>query len=102
MSPLFVSAESRERDALGDPGRRKAYAKRLFSLAEQIEEFLQERTEDLNFGEYDDLREYETKLLAFGNLLSVSRASEFLEEELRIADDHFAYIRQRISKSTGC
>lgn len=97
MSPLFVTAESRERTAPGDPAANRELADRLFGLAGRVEGFLDDRTEDLSFEDYDALRETETKLLAFGNLLMASDTDALLRETIRTAADQLKNVRRRIS-----
>ena len=71
----------------------------LFCLARKIEDFLNDHTEELDIGQYDELRECETKLLAFGNLLSAFNRDAFLQDEIVQAADCLGYIRQRIGRA---
>lgn len=96
MSPLFVTAESRERSAPGDPVADRVMVDQLFGLAGQIEDFLDERTEELSFEDYDALRETETKLLAFGNLLMSSDTNALLREAIRSAANQLKHTRCRL------
>lgn len=69
----------------------------LFGLAKEIADFADEHSEDLNIEDYGALLEYETKLLAFGNLLCVSDQDAFLEEEIEEATDYLEATRQQIA-----
>lgn len=92
MSRLNGKAEGRERNA---PADRRA-AETALALAARIERLLESRYEDLNCGEYDDLREHATRLWAYGNLLSAPKASSFLGYEIGCAERFFSRIERRI------
>lgn len=68
---------------------------RLLEIATRIEASLDRHVEDLNFGEYDDLREYATTLLACYHLLTADDPDAFLESQLAEASSHHEYILQR-------
>ncbi|TWT86722.1 hypothetical protein Mal64_35510 [Pseudobythopirellula maris] len=96
MSPLFVTAESRERPAPGDPAANRVVADRLLRLAGRVEDFLDGATETLCFEEYDALRETETKLRAFANLLVTRDTDHFLRDELSVASEVLEHLRDRL------
>lgn len=95
MSPLFVTAESRERSALGDPIASRIVADRFLKLAERVGYFLDEATELLCFEQYDALRESEIRLLALAELLQHNDSQGFLETELAAASDRLQQLMQR-------
>jgi hypothetical protein len=76
-------------------------AAQLFALANEISRYADEHTEWLNFGEYADLCEYETKLLAFGNLYESSNPHSYLQGELEAASEHFNTVKERINAKRG-
>ena len=68
----------------------------LFTLSHKFSRFANDHSEWLNFGEYADLCELETKFLAFGNLLETSDPITFLHEEIASAKEHFEYLQKRV------
>jgi hypothetical protein len=68
----------------------------LAELASRIEATLDRYVERLNFGEYDDLRDYATRLFAYYHLLTAEDREAFLGRELEQAQNHHNYIVKRI------
>ncbi len=56
-------------------------------------------TEQIPFEDYNNILEYETKLNAFGNLLSVSDTMKFLQAEIEEAECYLADFRRRLGIS---
>ncbi len=78
------------------PGRLSPIGEKLFALAQQFEEFANEQTERLDFDDYANVSSWETKLLAFGNLIETADRETFLDEEISEAKDFLAWIRERV------
>ena len=68
----------------------------IFSLAKQYSRLCGDSTEHLSFEEYNNILEYEIKLNAFGNLLSVSDTTKFLQDEIDDADSYLDSLRQSL------
>lgn len=67
----------------------------LFGLAKEIADFADEETEHLSYEDHTALLEYETKLLAFGNVLGASNRKAFLQEEINEAMDCLEQLKKK-------
>ncbi len=72
-------------------------SRRLFELACRFESYADEHTETLTFEDYENLRYYEIKLLAYGNFQESRDPNLFLEDELNEAAKFLA----ELSRSSG-
>lgn len=74
----------------------------LFTLAQEFSHLMSdEQTETLSYEEYASLAEYETKLMAFGNLLSAINLEDFLAAEISDAKDYLRCSRLRLGTAAG-
>ena len=71
----------------------------LWTLAQELAEFADQQTEQLDFETYAAVSEYETKLLAYAELLSISDRAQYLLEELQSARQFLEETRSRLSDS---
>lgn len=65
-------------------------SRRLFELACHFESYADEHTETLTFEDYETLRDFEIKLLAYANLWESRDQDRFLDEELKEAEQYLA------------
>ena len=71
-------------------------AQTLFALAKRISRlFAEQEVELLSYEGHSNLMEFETKLLAYANLLSVDDREKFLADEVKDARDYLADILLR-------
>lgn len=70
-------------------------------MADDFAQLAGEWSERLNYEEHSSLSEYETKLLAFGNLLSATDTKRFVTMELQEATDYFTFVRSRLGLPPG-
>jgi hypothetical protein len=89
MSPLFVTAEGRGRSAPTDRARE------LRKLAQRVDHYLMNHSEELGYGEYADLEELRSRLVAFAELLSARDLDRFLKTEIDMGGEHFGYVKTR-------
>ena len=71
----------------------------LFHLAKEYSRLSGDITEHVPFEDYNHILEYEIKLNAFGNLLSVTDTAKFLQEEINAAESYLASVRHRLGIS---
>lgn len=64
------------------PGKLSPRAAQLFELADELAAFGNAWTEKQSFEDYDSLREQESKLVAYANLLSTFNIDGFLDDEI--------------------
>jgi len=79
-------------------------AARIFALAKEYYRLYSDiDAELLSYDEYTNLLDYETKLNAFGNLLTVRDVRKFLRDELKDARCYLrcTRLRLRASRSNG-
>ncbi len=72
----------------------------LFELARQLEEYMNERTEQLDFESYETLLNWESRLLAYANLLSAADPERFIKHEQALIVSGFADLRDRLGEVT--
>ena len=77
--------------------QRSVYTQQLWILAGELAEFADQQTEQLDFETYAAISEYETKLLAYADLLSISDPAHFLHEELQSVREFLEETRSRQS-----
>ncbi len=70
----------------------------LWALAQKLAEFADQETEQLDFETYLAFSEYETRLLAYGNLMATSDQVRFLQEELQAARQFLQETSNRLSR----
>jgi hypothetical protein len=54
-------------------------------------------TERLSFEDYEGLQEWETKLNAYGNVLSTANVEQYLQREMAAAEDFLSFIAWRLA-----
>ncbi len=74
-----------------------AFIPQLWTLAQKLAEYAIQQTEQLDFETYAALSEYETKLLAYAELLSISDPAHFLHEELQSVRHFLEETHSRLS-----
>lgn len=75
-------------------------AARIFALAKEYYRLYSDTDADLlSYDEYSNLLDYETKLNAFGNLLTVRDVRQFLRDELKDARCYLRCTRIRLRAS---
>jgi len=77
--------------------QRTAFTQQLWTLASELAEYADQQTEQLDFETYAAVSEYETKLLAYAELLSISDPAQFLQKELLSARQFLEESRSRLS-----
>lgn len=80
----------------------KTLGAQLYALSKEFSRLCDcEVTEHIPFEDYNNILEYETKLNAFGNLLSVSDTTKFLHAEIEEAESYLADFRLRLGISNS-
>lgn len=78
-----------------DTKRPSALVVELFELADEFVEFASEFTEALNFEDYDNVNAWETKLVAFANMLFTSDREGLASDEIASAREFLSWLRSR-------
>ena len=80
-----------------DATRPSALVVELFELADEFLNFANEFTETLNFEDYDSVNAWETKLVAFANMLFTPDREGLARDEIVSAREFLRWLRNRVN-----